>query len=60
MKSALRPRDVPELRTDGVQIKRIRNRVEDEVDKICVQNLPSIQEFELITLLENFGTVKAF
>ena len=60
MKSPLQTREIPLIKTDGLQIKRFRQRVEDGFNKLCIQNLAPMQEFEIVNILRGYGEIKAF
>lgn len=45
MKSPQRQRDHPQTRTEGIHIKKLKSRVEDGFNKLCIQNFPQMLEY---------------
>lgn len=60
MKSPQRAREHPFIEAKGLQIKRLNTRVEDSFNKLCIQGLPAILEFEVINILRSYGELKSF
>ena len=55
MKSPLKQRDQSYIETKHLLIKKLKNKVEDSFNKLCILNLPPIQEYEVVNLLRNYG-----
>ena len=60
MKSPLKARERPTVNPRDLEIRRFKSKVDEGFNKLVIQNMPYLQEFELLNTLRQFGDIKAF
>lgn len=55
MKSPLSMRELPQINLSNIRIRTLSSHTGDGFNKLCIQNLPVIQEYEIINLLGRCG-----
>jgi hypothetical protein len=53
-------RELPQINLTNIRVRALSGRTEDGFNKLCIQNLPVIQEYEIVNLLGRFGELKSF
>ena len=59
-KSPIPAREVPQLNPKDCNFRKYNHRVQDSFNKLCITQLPPVQEFEVLNLLAGFGSIKGF